>query len=128
MKYLALIALTLLASCKDETISGYAADEAIWRLEAINGAPFSARATLTFPKPGKIAGQAPCNRYFGTQTAPYPWFDVKEIASTKMACPDLKDENAFFTALEKMTLSEASGGTLILSNENGQDMVFKAAE
>ena len=128
MKKLVMIALVLLAGCKDETVSGYAADGALWKLETINGALFGARVTMTFPELGKIAGQAPCNRYFGTQTAPYPWIEVKGIASTKMACPDLKAESAFFKTLESMTLSEAVGSTLILSNDKGDEMVFRAAE
>lgn len=127
MKHLFIIALTLLAACKDETISGYAADGALWQLKSINGAPFTARATLTFPEPGKIAGRAPCNSYFGAQKAPYPWFEIDSVASTKMACPDLKLENQFLQALGKMTLSEATGNTLILSNDKGDQMVFKAA-
>ena len=128
MKRFAIIALTLLAACKDETISGYVAEDAVWRLETINGTSFNARATLTFPDPGKIAGQAPCNRYFGAQTAPYPWFTVQRIISTKRACPDLKAETVFFKALKKMALSEVAGSTLILSNDSGDEMLFRAAE
>ncbi|EPX76941.1 META domain-containing protein [Litoreibacter arenae] len=122
----ALLAVALLASCTDETISGYAADGAVWQLETLNGKPFTARATLTFPEEGKIAGQAPCNSYFGQQTAPYPWFAVDALGSTKRACPDLKAENDFFATLGEMTLSEAAGTTLILSNDAGDEMVFKA--
>ncbi|TDT75498.1 heat shock protein HslJ [Litoreibacter halocynthiae] len=128
MKQFALIALILLAACKDETISGYAEDGAVWQLESINGAAFKARARLTFPQPGKIAGSGPCNRYFGKQTAPYPWFSVDGVASTKRACPDMRAESVFFEALRKMTLSEATGATLILSNETGDQMIFKASE
>ncbi|RLJ40798.1 heat shock protein HslJ [Litoreibacter meonggei] len=122
------IALALLASCTDETISGYAADGAVWQLETLNGKPFNTSATLTFPEAGKIAGQAPCNSYFGQQTAPYPWFSAEAIGSTKRACPDLKAENTFFAALGKMTLSEAAGNTLILSNDAGDEMVFRVSE
>lgn len=128
MKHYALIALTLLAACKDETISGYAAEGAVWTLETVNGTAFIARATITFPEAGKIAGQAPCNSYFGDQIAPYPWFSAQGIGSTKMACPDLEAETQYFKALEAMTLSETVGATLILSNETGGEMVFKAAE
>ncbi|SHE92182.1 Heat shock protein HslJ [Litoreibacter ascidiaceicola] len=128
MKQLALIALILLAACKDETISGYAEDGAVWQLESINGAAFKARATLTFPQPGKIAGSGPCNRYFGKQTAPYPWFSVDGVASTKRACPDMRAESVFFESLRKMTLSEATGATLILSNDAGDQMIFKTSE
>jgi heat shock protein HslJ len=43
-----------------------------------------------------------------------------------MACPDLAAETTFFATLENMTLSEASGDTLILSNPDGRQMVFVA--
>ncbi|MEP3345850.1 MAG: META domain-containing protein [Litoreibacter sp.] len=126
MKYIALIALTLLAYCKDETISGYAEEDVVWQLKTVNDLPFPANATITFPEAGKIAGQAPCNRYFGEQTAPYPWFQATAIGSTKKACPELDAETAYFDALRAMTLSEAVGETLILSTDDGQEMVFKA--
>lgn len=128
MKRFALIAVVLLTGCKDETISGYAADGAVWQLETLNGRPFNARAILTFPEPGQIAGEAPCNNYFGKQTAPYPWFAVEGVASTRRACPDLQAESDFLEALGKMTLSEVAPTTLILSNDAGDEMVFKASE
>jgi len=43
-----------------------------------------------------------------------------------MACEKLNEETAFFSALSEMTLSEALGGTLILSNPDGREMVFQA--
>lgn len=129
MKHVLLVAAataTLLSACKDETISGYADPEAVWELTELNGTSFEARATMSFPEQGKITGQAPCNRYFGAQKAPYPWFETGPIAATKMACPDLEAETQFFAALEKMNQSEALGSTLILSNDKGDEMVFKA--
>ncbi|MBU2983005.1 META domain-containing protein [Lentibacter algarum] len=120
-------ALAVLPACRaDETVGGYGAAERVWRLESIDGAAFSARATLTFPEPGKIAGQAPCNRYFGPMTVPYPWFDAGQVASTRMACPDLTSESKFLKALSEMSLSEVSGDVLLLSNDAGRTMVFKA--
>lgn len=126
MKRLLLIpAIALLVSaCKDETISGYADAGAIWSLIELDGAAFQADATLSFPEKGRIAGQAPCNSYSGTQTAPYPWFETGPILSTKRACSDLNAETAFFTALSEMRVAEVSGNTLILSNEAGREMVF----
>lgn len=43
-----------------------------------------------------------------------------------MACPDLPLETAFLSALGEMTLAEAVGTTLILSNDAGRKMVFEA--
>ena len=59
-------------------------------------------------------------------TTPYPWFGATQVASTKMACPDLAAETKFFEALAAMTLSEVLGGVMILSNDKGREMVFKA--
>jgi len=126
MRLIALIALSLLGYCKDETVSGYAGTDVTWALHSINEAPFNARATLTFPQEGRIAGNAPCNSYFAAQTVPYPWFKAGPIGSTKRACPDLKAETLFFQTLAKMTLSEVAGDTLILSNDDGAQMVFRA--
>ena len=131
-KLLALLIIALAAfifvkaSGKDETISGYATPGVTWTLTELGGAPFPARATLTFPEQGQIAGKAPCNSYSATQSAPYPWFEVGPVAATKRACPDLPAEAAFFDALARVTLAEVAGEVLILSTEDGFEMVFQA--
>lgn len=127
-KIFALLApLALLNSCAaDESISGYADTGAEYELVEIDGVAFAGRATISFPEAGEVVGQAPCNRYFGAQSEPYPWFNVDGIGATRMACPDLELEIAFLAALQAMTLSEVSGNTLILSNTQGRQMVFVA--
>lgn len=125
--FILLTTLATLPACQsDETLRGYSGDTNLWRLQEIDGAAFPARATLSFPEKGRLTGTAPCNRYFGTIDVPYPWFKARQIGATKMACPDLAAESLFFGTLAKMTLSEVSGDTLILSNDAGQEMVFKA--
>jgi heat shock protein HslJ len=121
--------LTALAACRsDETVRAYGGADQVWTLTQFNNAPFPAIATLTFPKAGEIAGQGPCNRYFGAMASPYPWFNAGRIGSTRMACPNLEAEVTFLTALEAVTLSEVVGETLILSNTDGLEMVFKATD
>lgn len=131
MKTLLTMALlvTSLAACRsDETVRAYGGADRVWTLKLLNGAPFPARATLTFPKAGEIAGEGPCNRYFGAMKVPYPWFDAGPVGSTRMACPEMAAETAFLAALEEATLSEVAGDTLILSNVEGLEMVFKATD
>jgi len=129
MRLLALISLMALAGCwQDETLTGYGAADRLWVLESVDGSAFAARAELEFPEEGKITGKAPCNRFFADQTAPYPWFTLGPIGSTKMACPAMEAEARFLGALAEMTLSEVAGDTLILSNDAGREMVFRAAE
>lgn len=88
---------------------------------------FPATATITFPKKGQIEGDGPCNSYSATQTAPYPWFEAGPIVATERACADLGAEADFFTALGQVNIAEVSGGTLILSNKDGHELVFMTA-
>lgn len=112
--------------CADETVSGYADPSATYRLAEIAGTPFAARATITFPEEGRIAGDAPCNGWRATQSVPYPWFEVGPIIATKRACSELDQEAVFLTTLAEMTLVEVQGPVLILSDDTGREMVFEA--
>ena len=123
-----LIALPLVilnACAPDETVSGYAAQDTTYHLVEIDGTTVGP-ATLTFPQEGRISGRAACNSYFAVQTLPYPWFNVEAIGATRMACSDLAAEVAFFEALRTMTLAEVTDTVLILSTEDGRQMVFEA--
>ncbi|WP_187429083.1 hypothetical protein ROLI_004840 [Roseobacter fucihabitans] len=130
MKYLfcALVAAVfILTGCQgDETVRAYGAADRTWRLVELDNASVIYDATLTFPETGQIAGKAPCNAYGATMAVPYPWFEAGPIAATRLACPDLDAEIAYFTALTQMSLSEVLGDTLLLSNDEGRIMVFKA--
>ncbi len=123
----AIFLLAFIPACQgDETLSAYGAADKVWVLESVDGAAWSARTTITFPEEGKFAGNAPCNAYFGAQRAPYPWFEAGPIGATRRACPELDQEAKYFKALEAMTLAEVSGDVLVLSNEDGREMVFRA--
>jgi len=117
---------SLTACAADESISRYADTDAIYHLIELDSAAFDGRATIAFPEAGRVTGQAPCNTYSGAQTSPYPWFNVDGVAATRMACPALDAEQAFFEALTAMELAEVAGNTLILSDTTGRSMVFEA--
>jgi heat shock protein HslJ len=119
-------ALITVASDNDTSLRVYAGADSTWVLTELRGEPVAARATMQFPEAGVIAGQAPCNRYRAALLVPYPWFDSGPVAATRMACPDLAAEKAFFQALEAATLSEIRDDTLILSDDDTVLMVFKA--
>ncbi len=110
----------------DETLSGYGASDATWKLVEINGETFAADATLQFPEEGKLTGQGPCNSFFGTQGEPYPWFKAENIGATRRACPELAAETLMLQSLEKMTLVEVTANVLLLTNDAGEQMVFEA--
>ena len=119
--------LSMFSACAaDESISKFVDPTAQYHLVELDGEPFTAMATIAFPEAGQVIGQAPCNRYFATQTVPYPWFGLDGIGATEMACADLPAEAAYFAALADMTLAEVVGDTLILSNPTGRQLVFQA--
>ncbi len=127
IRLLAICALFFATACVgDESVAKYGAAGKVWTLTEIDGQPFDATATMEFDKAGWIKGQAPCNRFSVQQKAPYPWFEAGPAMATKMACAYLESENRFFKALNEMTLSEVGNKTLILSNDAGRSMVFKA--
>lgn len=119
---------TLSACQADETLRRYGADAKLWILVGINGTAVSTRTTLTFPQAGTIVGDGPCNSYSAPMTAPYPWFEIGLLVSTKRACRDISAEDTFFQALGAVSLSEVLGDTLVLSNPDGLEMVFKTSE
>ena len=128
MRFLTLILAMGITACQtDETVSGYGAADRTWVLTSLDGTAFAARAHLSFPEQGSVVGKGPCNSFGASQSAPYPWIDIKGIRATRAACADLGLEQDFFDALQEMTLSEVAGDTLILSNDAGREMVFTAA-
>lgn len=120
--------LALIQCERDESVATYGAADQNWVLQEIDGNPYEASALLRFPEAGRIEGNAPCNSYSGTLDAPYPWFEVKDLTATRAACAGLEAEGFYFAALLAMTQSEVSGDVLILRNDDGHEMVFKAAE
>lgn len=117
----------LLGTClKDEGVSGYVAPETIYVLQDLDGAAFGSAATLQFPAKGQVTGKGPCNGFRATQTLPYPWIGIRDVVATKRACPDLTAETTYFTVLQEMTLAEALGPVLILTNDAGREMLFRA--
>ncbi|WP_170575475.1 META domain-containing protein [Ruegeria atlantica] len=120
--------LALFQCEKDETVAAYGAADQTWALQEIDGQPFEASAILRFPEEGRIEGNAPCNSYSGTLNAPYPWFEIQDLAATRATCSGLEAEGFYFAALMAMTQSEVSGSVLILRNDDGHEMVFTAVE
>ncbi|MFT5065100.1 MAG: heat shock protein HslJ [Yoonia sp.] len=127
MKYLVALAFIMTTACQtDESVTAFTDGVTAFTLQSIDGEAVSASATIDVSEAGRITGRGPCNRYFADQTAPYPWFSIGTIGSTRMACPDLSAEAQFFEALGAMTLVEVLGGTLILSNDSDREMLFQA--
>ena len=117
----------LLANCAtDETISGYVEPSVVFMLAEIDGKPFTATATISFPEEGRISGRGPCNSFSANQSSPYPWFKTGPILATRQACADLALEIEFFEKLAQMTQIEVAGNVLILRGDAGGKLIFQS--
>ncbi|KAB7614816.1 META domain-containing protein [Amylibacter sp. SFDW26] len=120
-----LILTAILSFCSpDETVSSQTETTDVWVLQSVNDEAITERITLEFPEEGRISGRAPCNRYFATQSAPLPWFEIGDIGATKVACPALKQEQEYFENLRIMSSVEVIGDTLVLRSVTGFEVVM----
>lgn len=123
----ALVASLGLAGCQpagaDAVPSEYLAIE--WKLISISGQPFTATGKIDLSTPGRVSGQAPCNRFSGSYDGTLPDFRPGAIAATRMACPDLAAESVMLATLAEMTRAEVTGPvTLLLTGPKGGSMEF----
>ncbi|MGA9587458.1 MAG: META domain-containing protein [Terracidiphilus sp.] len=74
-----------------------------WQLQDLGGvAADHGNATLTFPEPGKIAGNGSCNRFFGSAEINGDSIKLGGLGSTRMACPEpvMNQESKYLEALQ----------------------------
>ena len=123
-------ALLTLASCTPlpNTVGEAAPSGTVFSLVEVNDAPATYGATLRLLGSGRVLGAGPCNRFNARQSAPLPWVEISDIEASTRSCPQIRQEEAFFLALEAMDFSELAGDSLLLSNDAGQSLFFRAAE
>lgn len=127
MKYLPLAALALAACVQsghaDETVLAPDFTKMDWMLMEVDGLRVDYTATLNLGDPGRITGQAPCNRYFAGLTRKGDSFTLGAIGATKMACLQVAGEDDFFKALQGVETASQGPGILTLSG-GGHHMIF----
>ena len=126
MKHLVLFAALALSACvvsADDTALAPDSSKMDWNLTEVDGKRPDWSATLNLGEPGRIVGQAPCNRYFGPLSRDGDSFKVGALAATEMACAHLQGEGAFFAILGGITKAEEQPGLLILTG-GGHEMRF----
>jgi heat shock protein HslJ len=122
----ALLAAFLLAACVPQPDQE---DLYWWRLTAIDGQPYTARALIAYPAGGKkLVGIGPCNRFSAKRvTEPFPTDRATDIVATEMACDNLAEEQRFLTALSEMERMGVSTTALYLVNDAGRRLDFVPA-
>ena len=97
-----------------------------WVLVSVDGVVVDYTATLSLAEPGRVTGQAPCNRYFADVSRDGAAFKLGMIGATRMACLQIKGEAEFFQTLQGIVTAEETQAKLVLTGA-GQQMVFVPA-
>lgn len=95
----------------------------VFTLIAVESQPAPYRADLRLAE-GKITGQAPCNRFFGALAYDATGFRIDNIGATRMACPDLDQEAAFFALLDKTRQIDRREGQITLLDGAGLQLLY----
>ena len=74
---------------------------------------------VAFKTGGEVIGHGGCNRFFGSYDQSGDSLTFGPLASTKMACPNLGEEQAFMQALQSARSIEATHLRLVLKGEDG---------
>ncbi len=102
-----------------------------WQLIQLGGETIQPRegsftVTLSAEK-GQISGVGACNRLSGTYKSDEKRsLKIGPLAATRMACPDLKREQAFISALESATHYDMDGPMLLILSDGELRAVFQA--
>ena len=102
-----------------------------WQLIQLGGEtiqPQEGSFTITLSaEKGQISGVGACNRLSGTYKSDEKRsLKIGPLAATRMACPDLKREQAFIEALESATHYDMDGPMLLILSNGELRAVFQA--
>ena len=78
---------------------------------------------VAFKAGGEVIGHGGCNRFFGSYDQSGDTLTFGPLASTKMACPNLAEEQAFMSALQSARQIEATHMRLVIRGEDGQPVL-----
>jgi heat shock protein HslJ len=115
MRRIALVAALLTAGCVQPA-------PVDWALASVDGMDPDYTATIAFVG-ARVVGQAPCNGYSAQAIRTGTQISLGPIGGTRRACPHLKDEAAFFDALQGVTEVQETANRLTLSGA-GHVLIF----
>ena len=95
--------------------SGWILPGTSWALTELDGKPYAARAVATLTEDGRIVGQGPCNAFTAAYSGRWPDLRFHPVASSRLTCPDLAAETAFFAALAKVEHGAHDGDALVFT-------------
>lgn len=100
-----------------------------WQLVQIEGRDItpSDNYTIKFASDNTMSGIADCNRLMAKYTATEKGsMAISNVGSTRMACPDMEQEQRFISVLESTTNYKMDGPMLILISDGEMRAIFQA--
>lgn len=137
---LAVVGIAVFASCKSQkaVVASFSDLDGEWSVVELNGKkldPADSKQLIVIDVARKhLSGNAGCNRMNGSieyTDAQKNIIKFPQVATTRMACPDLKDEQEFLEVLNKVVRFQAEGNmkpvnTIALyGTDNGKLMVIQ---
>ena len=117
------------SSSKKVSKSATALAQNNWQLYSIGTSQASASEggkmpSLSFDAQNmKVSGNAGCNNFTGTFKVDKEKLSFGDVASTKMACPDMVTEGNFLSALSKTATFSMYQEKLVLKDANGTQLM-----
>ena len=137
---LAVVGIAVFASCKSQkaVVASFSELDGEWSVVELNGKkldPADSKQLIVIDVARKhLSGNAGCNRMNGNieyTDAQKNIIKFPQVATTRMACPDMKGEQEFLEALNKVVRFQAEGETkpvniiALYGTDNGKLMVIQ---
>lgn len=137
---LAVVGIAVFASCKSQkaVVASFSDLDGEWSVVELNGKkldPADSKQLIVIDVARKhLSGNAGCNRMNGNieyTDAQKNIIKFPQVATTRMACPDMQAEQEFLEALNKVVRFQAEGNVkpvntiALYSTDNGKLMVIQ---
>ena len=137
---LAVVGIAVFASCKSQkaVVASFSDLDGEWSVVELNGKkldPADSKQLIVIDVAGKhLSGNAGCNRMNGNieyTDAQKNIIKFPQVATTRMACPDMQAEQEFLEALNKVVRFQAEGNVkpvntiALYGTDNGKLMVIQ---
>ncbi|OIQ27779.1 MAG: hypothetical protein BM564_11920 [Bacteroidetes bacterium MedPE-SWsnd-G2] len=107
-------------------VANFKIGEGSWQMVDLAGMQeFERKPFITVtPDENRIHGSTSCNKFNGFLSLEHGAFKTKDLAVTKMACPDLTVEDLFLKTLNKVAAYKIEGDYLMLMSDSNEVLMM----
>ncbi|KMW59069.1 hypothetical protein AIOL_004050 [Candidatus Rhodobacter oscarellae] len=124
-----ILPLIWLTFCQtDETLAAYAGRDRVFRLAEMQDRPVDEAVTLRFPARKTLELRTTCGQMAGRITAPLPWFALSLERGKDQDCDARALHDNLYNLINGMHLAEIAGDTILLQDDHGATLLFRAGD